>query len=152
MRGIICLGICTILFFADQAHAQRQIGSAPLCGVPVYVTNEPLGMRAVIDYNGSYILVDNRVYAEFRGSGFFRFMLGHECAHFELGHSTSGNIYQQELDADCWSAQRVAIQDAQEAIRYFLNRQGAFAGAPGYPTGNQRAATIRQCSNRFRRR
>jgi hypothetical protein len=55
---------------------------------------------------------------------------------------------QQELEADCWAAQKLvgiwAFQDLQRIIRDFLN-QGSVP-QQNYPSGMERATVVSQCA------
>lgn len=129
------------------------------CGVPAF-TNPyvPTALSSmtpsgpVIVYNGSF----------FQGLGangqlLFRWMLAHECAHHLNGDVVGSMLNPQgyliitpeiELRADCDSAKYLRSINDLAALNYailFWERSGNNSTGPNYPTGVQRAQTLRTC-------
>ncbi len=132
--------------------AQTWIGTAP-CGVPMALAPNPQGASATIAWGQPVIIIDpnqlgNPLWEEF--------LMAHECAHHVIGHTLPTGMWwrsmavwataAQELQADCWAAQRVSAQAARLAANYFAQAQGPMPSGPGYPTGFQRAQNIIQCA------
>lgn len=109
------------------------------------------GGRPVIYYNPVLL---NRL-----GPQLTRFFLMHERGHVAAGHTgsalagptwggTSARL-RQELDADCWAAERLLANgdtDAVEAAIEFFLQLGKRRHDMLHPTGSQRAAKLLGCS------
>lgn len=104
-------------------------------------------------YNGQpIIIVDPEVDA---GNPDFRtFTLFHECGHHANGDTLPQGFAarwamsaQQEINADCYAAQRVPRDISRTVAQYLSVSQGDFSPAPGYPTGNMRAQNIMRCAS-----
>jgi hypothetical protein len=147
-----------IIFFSINASAQQMFaGYDQFCGVPVVVIANPQSASAARDQIGNPVIyVDPSVMQNWSTSRMFA--LAHECGHHKLGHSTPQGMWfrntqawatrQQELDADCWAAQKLAqIQDVQDLRRMILQfaSQGPMPQGP-YPSGRERAMAVAQCS------
>jgi hypothetical protein len=103
-------------------------------------------------YNGRpVILIDSQVY---RGNADIRdFTILHECGHHMNGDTLPQGLMarwsmgnNQELTADCYAARRATPSQSRAMENYFASVQGPRSPAPGYPTGFQRAANIKQCA------
>ncbi len=86
------------------------------------------------------------------------FLAAHECAHHLFGHTSAeglierryvvGMIAKQELMADCWAAEylgRLGQGGDMAAIAESFYRRGRLYAVNGYPSGIERALTVRRC-------
>ena len=86
------------------------------------------------------------------------FLAAHECAHHLFGHTSVeglierryviGMISKQELMADCWAAEylgRLGQGGDMAAIAESFYRRGRLYAVNGYPSGIERALTVRRC-------
>jgi|JI10StandDraft_1071094.scaffolds.fasta_scaffold408578_2 Zn-dependent protease with chaperone function len=127
-------------------------GYAPMCGIQVFLAPNPQGASATVLNGLPVIVVD---YSQLSNQVWMQFVLAHECGHHMSGHVTPQGYWfrttqywatsAQELEADCWAARVAGPQVAAFAAQYFEYSQGHHSGAPGYPSGVQRAQAIRQC-------
>jgi len=85
------------------------------------------------------------------------FVRAHEHAHHFLQHMHREKLSTRttdvaklrrifELEADCYAAKKVARHIALAAANNFSDTQGLRRPDKNHPTGNERAAVIRQCS------
>lgn len=87
-----------------------------------------------------------------------RFLAAHECAHHRMGHSKPASVARriadaaevadQELSADCWAAETLARAGEMDAVLHIADmfyRGGNASPGSGYPSGIQRALTIKRC-------
>lgn len=140
----------SLLAAGFHAQAQQPAGTAP-CGIPVFVYQTGMGGMSTFHNGQPVILIDPQVAM---GSAEIRdFTILHECGHHMSGHTLPQGLMargfmgnQQELDADCYAAQRATRAQSRAMSSYFQNVQGPTSPAPGYPTGFQRAANIANCS------
>lgn len=133
-----------------EVSAQQMAGIAP-CGVPVFVYPTGMGGMATIYFGQPVVIIDPPVAAGDPALGLFT--IWHECGHHVLGHMLPQGLMarwymsaKQELEADCYAAGHVPPSVAAFAANFFISSQGNFSPAPGYPTGNMRAATIMACA------
>jgi hypothetical protein len=86
------------------------------------------------------------------------FLAAHECAHHRFGDTRPEGIAKriadasvvtdQELKADCWAAETLARAGdfaVVEAMAAQFYRDGAASPGGGYPSGVQRALTLKRC-------
>jgi hypothetical protein len=85
------------------------------------------------------------------------FFFAHEYGHLRYGHAggalshDEGEVsvlrQRQELEADCYAAQVLALRDREsvEAALRFFQRMGPYRYDAFHPTGSQRAAKILSC-------
>jgi hypothetical protein len=109
---------------------------------------------AVADPLDPVIYYNPRLMTRF-GSNLSAFVLAHEYGHIRYGHRRVANkvadraaiMRRYELEADCYAAQmlaRVKPNAASVAIDFFI-KMGEFRYDEDHPTGQERAAKIRQC-------
>lgn len=146
--------IAAFLFsaLAARASAQDRADFGSPCGVPVWVFQTGQGGLSTVYMGRPVIVLDPGV--AFGDPDFRRFTLLHECGHHANGDTLPQGMAsrwfmsrQQELSADCYAAHRVPEHISEETARLFEATQGGFSPAPGYPTGNERAANVRRCAN-----
>jgi hypothetical protein len=142
---------------STTAVAQMFAGYNQFCGVPVIVLANPQSASAARDPLGNPVIyVDPGVMNNWTMSRMFA--LAHECAHHMLGHTMPQGMWfrntqvwatrQQELEADCWAAQRLAeIRDTDSLRRMIMQfaSQGPVSYGP-YPTGQDRALAVARCA------
>ncbi|MCO7225907.1 hypothetical protein [Pleionea sp. CnH1-48] len=135
---------------------QMFAGFDEFCGLPVIVGPDPGSASARRDAYGNPIIhVDPKVMSNWTMSR--RFVIAHECAHHLLGHTSQlgalkryyGGTREQELEADCWAAQRLSkegfnVDIGRTALKYAS--EGHFS-AGGYPSGTERAMNISHCAS-----
>lgn len=108
---------------------------------------------------GRQIIYYNPALLAYVGPRLTRFFLAHEYGHVASGHSggamglgESGGASgrrAQELEADCFAATRLAVNDpdaVQAAIRFFTIT-GAFRFDDLHPSGTERATRIAACAS-----
>lgn len=149
---------CTFLTASLNVCAEAMFaGYAQFCGVPVIVTPNPHIASAAMDPSGNpVILIDPEALSNWSAPTIF--MIAHECAHHKQGHilpdgmefrkKTFSGTRQQELEADCWAAGRLAdimaMKDLHRVIVYFFSQGSRPQG--NYPTGMERAAMVVRCA------
>jgi hypothetical protein len=138
-----------------QAKEYYFTGYDSFCGLPVFTGSNPQFATAERDNQGNPIIhVDPSVLSNMSNSRIFT--LAHECAHHLLGHTTqlghlerySGGTRKQELEADCWAAQKLSQFGQFSDLEFQTLKNlsdGHFAGN-GYPSGNERAHNIYACA------
>lgn len=150
-KTLICF---FLVFMSCHSNADMFVGYDSFCGLPVVVGNDPQIATARTDqYGNKFIHIDPGAMNNWTMSRMFT--LAHECAHHLIGHTSqignlerfSGGTAKQELEADCWAAQKLAsIGFNGEINRAILDhaKTGHFSGS-GYPSGVQRANNILNC-------
>ena len=133
-------------------------GYDEFCSLPVIVIPNPFGASAARDPSGRPVIyVDPGVMSNWTSSRMFA--LAHECGHHKIGHTTPrGQWFRysqgwatrvQELEADCWAAEALALRgysgDLRRQFDDFL-RQGGASLLPNYPSGMERAETVARCA------
>lgn len=133
------------------------------CGIPVLYQPTPMVAQATFDpwYGYPLIIVDPGLPSN-AGQNGMRWTIAHECAHHYRGHvivqlqvlqtnplAMPWFTVARELDADCYAAQSLGQAGDIPALiagLMLVGNGGPFPTGPGYPTGFQRNATIRQCA------
>ncbi len=147
-----------LIVFACQARGQEPgemfAGYDSFCGLPVVVGYDPQVASARMDSSGHPIIhVDPGAMSNWTVSRIFT--LAHECGHHQLGHTSAmgamqryyGGTARQELEADCWAAQKLkSLGLFSDITRTVLQQasQGHFS-SQGYPSGIERASNISAC-------
>lgn len=142
-------------FLATRSAAQVFVGYAEFCGLPVIVAPDPQTASARKDQFGNPIIhIDPAAASNWTVSS--RFTIAHECAHHLLGHTTtlgnlarfSGGSVTQELEADCWAAQKLRSIGMNAEINRMILQNASYGhfSSPGYPSGADRAANIVACA------
>ena len=154
MKTLCRFLVLALLFLvsAGSSQAQQPLGPAAFCGVPTFAAPNQQGASATVWQGTPVIIIDP---SQFQSQLWLQFVVAHECAHHVIGHTLPSGMWfrnttnwataAQDLEADCWAARTVSPQAAAFAAQHFA-RQGAQAGAPGYPTGFQRADNIARCA------
>lgn len=143
-----------------SALAEPFSGYDRLCGFKVVVEPTAHISLATLDAAGTPLIVlDPRLYSA--GEEFRRvFLIAHECAHHLLGHVTEDNfalrsasrsaVRDQEMSADCWAAEQLAVVGEDRIVRIMMDRfykSGFYSPGGGYPSGLQRSTIIRECAH-----
>lgn len=101
--------------WGSEARADVFAGYDSFCGLPVVVGPDSQTATARTDPSGQkFIHIDPGAMNNWSMSRMFT--LAHECAHHLLGHTSQlgqmqryrGGPAPQELEADCWAAQKLA--------------------------------------------
>lgn len=154
MKFKVLIWIILIASFSTTAKAGMFSGYDIFCGLPVFEGYDPQTATARTDQHGNqYIHIDPRAINNWTMSKLF--ILAHECAHHLLRHTSSlgklerfhGGTAKQELEADCWAAQKLfSIGYDTEISKTILEQanKGHFSGSH-YPSGYQRAQNILNC-------
>lgn len=156
--------LLTALLRPATAQPGMFAGYDEFCGLPVIVLPNPFGASAARDPSGRPVIyVDPAIMSNWTSSRIF--VLAHECGHHRIGHTTPrGQWFRhtqgwatrvQELEADCWAAEALALRgygrDLRRQYDDFL-RQGRVSFPPNYPSGIERAETVARCSGMSDRR
>lgn len=138
--------------FAGRAEAMQQ-----LVDTRVVASDTLRDVALVMLDGGRPTIYYNPILMQRFGPALSRFFIAHEYGHIAHGH-TGGALrtdeagfyafrQRQELDADCYAAERLATDDpiaARAAIAFFA-RMGPFRYDKVHPSGGQRAAKIASC-------
>lgn len=147
--------VVLLLSLPMNVCASMFVGYDEFCGLPVLVERTSQGSLADIRQGQRVIIVDPGVMRSWTLSRIF--YLAHECAHHMLGHMEWDEQLQrkyfnatrrQELQADCWAAEKLANngyrEDIERTILQHIN-EGPIMQGP-YPSGMERAQFIAQCA------
>jgi hypothetical protein len=141
-----------------EATAQQPVTPPVIADVRV-VASDTLGDVALtVIERGRSTIYYNPGLMEHVGPRLARFFLAHEYGHIVGGHG--GGAFSagdpdfslarraQELDADCYAAQRLAASDLADvaAAIHFFSLIGGFRFDDLHPSGNERAARIAACA------
>jgi hypothetical protein len=147
--------VVTFVLTIQKSEAQVFAGYDMFCGLPVVIGQDPQTATARVDqYGNPFIHIDPSVSSNLTLSE--RFVIAHECGHHILGHSSAlgtaqrymGGTRQQELDADCWAARKLASVGlyADLSVTIMSHASSGHFASQGYPTGLERANNVMACA------
>ena len=147
-----------------QRVAEPYAGYSKACGYPILFAKINSVSLARIDPRLGKIIVLDPLLNYPAQDAHRRFLIAHECAHHTLGHTTRSGLKKrseikgvedQELSADCWAAEALAVPDTSRDVRFMADafyRKGLYSPGSGYPSGVQRSTMIYHCLKSAQRR
>jgi hypothetical protein len=142
-------------FFAVAPAPSR--AQQPLANVPVVASDTIRDVAVTVVERGQATIYYNPGFLAHVGPRLGHFFLAHEYGHIASGH-TGGALSAgdprfapmrrvQELEADCYAAERLGREDLASALAVvqFFARMGSFRFDGLHPTGVERATMIAAC-------
>lgn len=162
---VIVVATMMIVFSARVSAEEEPFkGYQELCGYPlVYIPNLTIS-QAVIEPNGEKVIVLDPSLTAPLESPRRQFLIAHECAHHRMDHAGIASrqarlrsakvVRDQELSADCWAAETLAVLGLDRPIQIMADRfykAGLYSPGGGYPAGIQRSTIIIHCAETGRK-